>query len=64
LRHTRPHFAKLATRYHEINRDLHRMEVRVEPVSDKTELTLRRKRMMLKDQLCAMMQPSGFSRSA
>ena len=63
LKRTSPHFAKLATRYHEINRDLHRMEVRVEPVSDVTELALRRERMMLKDQLYAMMQPSGFSRA-
>lgn len=63
LKRTSPHFAKLADRYHEINRTLHRLEARIEPVSDSTELALRRERMMLKDQLYAMMQPSGFSRA-
>ena len=63
LKRTSPHFAKLADRYHDINRTIHRMEERIEPVADVTELSLRRERMMLKDQLYAMMQPSGFSRA-
>lgn len=63
LKRSSPHFAKLADRYHEINRTIHRMEERIEPVGDVTELALRRERMMLKDQLYAMMQPSGFSRA-
>lgn len=64
LKRTSPHFAKLADRYHEINRCIHRMEERIEPVTDVTEYALRRERMMLKDQLYAMMQPSGFSRAS
>ncbi|NQY14888.1 MAG: DUF465 domain-containing protein [Henriciella sp.] len=63
LKRTSPHFCKLAERYHEINRTIHRMEERIEPAADVTELSLRRERMMLKDQLYAMMQPSGFSRA-
>ena len=63
LKRTSPHFARLADRYHEINRTIHRMEERIQPVADVTELALRRERMMLKDQLYAMMQPSGFSRT-
>jgi len=63
LKRTSPHFAKLADRYHEINRAIHRMEERIEPVADRTELSLRRERSMLKDQLYAMMRPSGFSRA-
>ena len=63
LKRTSPHFARLADRYHEINRTIHRMEERIQPVADVTELALRRERMMLKDQLYAMMQPSGFSRA-
>ena len=63
LKRTSPHFAKLAARYHEINRTIHRMEERIEPVTDTTELMLRRERMMLKDQLYAMLQPSGFTRA-
>lgn len=64
LKRTSPHFSKLATRYHEINRNIHRMEARIEPVADTTELALRRERIMLKDQLYAMLQPSGFSRAS
>jgi uncharacterized protein YdcH (DUF465 family) len=63
LKRTSPHFAKLADRYHEVNRTIHRMEERIEPVADTTEFALRRERMMLKDQLFAMMQPSGFTRA-
>lgn len=63
LKRTSPHFAKLADRYHDINRTIHRMEERIEPVADQTEFSLRRERMMLKDQLYAMLQPSGFSRT-
>ena len=62
LKRTSPHFCKLAERYHEINRTIHRMEERIEPAADVTELSLRRERMMLKDQLYAKMQPRGFSR--
>ncbi|MEP1145086.1 MAG: DUF465 domain-containing protein [Henriciella sp.] len=64
LKRTSPHFAKLADRYHEINRAIHRMEERIEPVGDATEFSLRRERMILKDQLYAMLQPSGFSRAS
>ena len=64
LKRTSPHFSKLADRYHEINRTIHRMEERIEPVADVTEFSLRRERMMLKDQLYAMLQPSGFSRAS
>jgi hypothetical protein len=63
LKRTSPHFAKLAERYHEVNRAIHRMEERIEPVADSTELSFRRERTMLKDQLYAMMQPSGFTRT-
>lgn len=59
-----PHFSKLADRYHEINRTIHRMEERIEPVTDTTEFALRRERMMLKDQLYSMLQTSSFSRTA
>lgn len=63
LKRTSPHFARLADRYHEINRTIHRMEERIETVADTTELALRRERLQLKDQLYLMMQPSSFSRT-
>jgi len=45
------HFAKMFDRYHEINRAVHRMETRIEPVTDETEEQARRERMQLKDQI-------------
>ena len=62
MKRVSPHFAKLANRYHEINRSIHRMEERIEPVTDATEFALRRERMMLKDQLYSMLPPGSFSR--
>ena len=49
------HFAKLADAYHEINRDVHRLETRVEAASDEREEELRKKRMALKDEIAAML---------
>ena len=64
MKRVSPHFAKLADRYHEINRSIHRMEERIEPVADTTEFALRRERMMLKDQLYSMLQRGSFTRVA
>ncbi|WP_430911541.1 YdcH family protein [Methylobacterium sp. sgz302541] len=44
-------FAALVERYHTVNRALHRMEERIEPVSESTERTLRRERLHLKDEV-------------
>ncbi|MEM8615812.1 MAG: DUF465 domain-containing protein [Pseudomonadota bacterium] len=60
LKRTSAHFNMLAERYRDVNRAIHRMETRVEPVSDVTEYGLRRERMMLKDQISAMLAPTGF----
>lgn len=49
------HFAKLADEYHEVNRTIHRSETGVEALSDEHEQALRRQRMMLKDQIAAML---------
>ena len=45
------HFAKLADEYHEVNREIHRMETGIEPVSQDTESQKRRHRLALKDQI-------------
>lgn len=47
------HFAKLADEYHAVNREIHRMETDVEPVSDDVENQKRRHRLALKDQIAA-----------
>ncbi len=49
------HFAKLADSYHEVNRAIHRSEAEVEPLSDETETAMRRQRMLLKDEIYAML---------
>ena len=55
LKTTNAHFAKLADEYHEINREIHRIETEVEPASDMRHEDLRKKRMLLKDQISAIL---------
>ena len=45
------HFAKLAERYHEVNRSVHRMETNVEPVSDETMENERKLRLTVLDEI-------------
>ena len=49
------HFARLAEEYHEVNRTVHRAETLVEPMSEEHEQELRRKRMVLKDEIAAIL---------
>ena len=48
------HFARLSDQYHTINREIHRIETGVEPTSDAYETELRKKRMLLKDEIAAI----------
>ena len=50
------HFAKLADEYHDLNRQIHRAETDVEPMSDEHQSELRRRRMALKDEIYAMLK--------
>lgn len=45
------HFARLADEYHSVNREIHRMETGIEPVSEDVEHQKRRQRLALKDQI-------------
>ena len=45
------HFARLADDYHEVNREIHRIETDVTPTSDEYHEGLRKKRMRLKDEI-------------
>ena len=47
------HFAKLADAYHDVNREIHRLETRVEAASEEHEETLRKQRARLKDEIAA-----------
>ena len=49
------HFRKLVDRYHEINRDIHRAETRIEPTDDFNEEAMRKRRLMLKDEIAQML---------
>lgn len=51
LKTTDAHFARQYDEYHTINREIHRAETDVEPLSDEHVTTLRKKRMALRDQL-------------
>lgn len=50
------HFARLADEYHEVNRELHRIETDVTPASDAHQTELRRKRMRLKDEIYRLLK--------
>ena len=49
------HFARLADEYHEVNRQVHRIETRVEPTSEDVEQELKRRRIRLKDEIAQML---------
>ena len=50
------HFAKLAEEYHIINRDIHRLENGDEHVSQFSEEDLRKRRMVLKDEIYGLLK--------
>ena len=45
------HFSRLADKYHELNRAVHRCETKIEPLEALAEVDLRKKRALLKDQI-------------
>lgn len=49
------HFAKLADDYHVTNREIHRIETEVEVASDDALEDLKKKRLLLKDQIAALL---------
>ena len=55
LKTTDNHFARLVEEYHELNRQIHRIETRVEPSSEDVEEELKRKRVRLKDEIAQML---------
>ncbi len=52
------HFARLADEYHDVNREIHRLETRVEAASEFHEEDLRKKRMHLKDEIAGFLARS------
>jgi len=50
------HFARLAESYEHLNREIHRIETDVEPASDETLESLKKKRLKIKDEIAAMLR--------
>ncbi|MXU64961.1 YdcH family protein [Oceanomicrobium pacificus] len=55
LKSSDAHFAKLFDAYHDVNRDIHRAETNVEPTDDLHMQEMRKQRMVLKDEIAAML---------
>jgi len=50
------HFAHLAERYHEVNREIHRIEAEVEAASDMRLEDLKKERIKLLDEVSAFLK--------
>jgi hypothetical protein len=48
------HFATLAERYHDLNREIHRIETDLEPTSDARAEALKKQRLALLDDISAI----------
>lgn len=55
LKMTSGHFAKLAEKYHQINREIHRIESGVEAATDERAIDLRKRRLEFKDEVNGML---------
>jgi len=56
LKTSNNHFAKLFDQYHEVTREVYKMEAEVEPVTTEVEEEYKKRRLQLKDELHAMLQ--------
>ena len=61
LKMSDPHFARLADEYHEVNRHIHRHESGVQPASETHETELRKRRLLLKDEIYALLKAEDAS---
>lgn len=59
LKQSNAHFARLVDEYHEVNRDVHRAETNVQPTDELHEAEMRKKRMVLKDEIWKMLSAAG-----
>jgi len=56
LKENDQHFRRLASDYHTVNREIHRIEIGDEHVSQFAEEDLRKKRMILKDEIYTLLK--------
>ena len=50
------HFGKLAAQYHEVNREIHRIDSGIEPASDERAENLKKERLAILDQVAVMIK--------
>ncbi|MEE4361810.1 MAG: YdcH family protein [Pseudomonadales bacterium] len=55
LKTSNAHFRKLFDEYHELDKQVYRMDENIEPASDETMEALKARRVALKDELYAML---------
>lgn len=53
------HFASLADRYHDLNREIHRIESEVEAASDERSESLKKQRLALLDEISAIVSKAA-----
>jgi uncharacterized protein len=61
LKESDAHFQKMADAYHALNREIHRAETNVEPTSDDHLTEMRKRRMVLKDDINALLKAAANS---
>jgi uncharacterized protein YdcH (DUF465 family) len=59
LKESDAHFQKLADAYHTLNREIHRAETNVEPTSDEHLTEMRKRRMVLKDDINTLLKAAA-----
>lgn len=59
LKQSDAHFSRLVDEYHDINRNVHRAETYVEPTDDLHLVEMRKKRLLLKDQIWHMLSENA-----
>ena len=50
------HFGKLAAQYHDVNREIHRIDSGIEPASDDRTEALKKERLSILDQVVVMVK--------
>ncbi|HMO16925.1 MAG TPA: DUF465 domain-containing protein [Oligoflexia bacterium] len=53
------HFRKLFDKYHELNKKIHRSDIREDLLSDQEEEQLKKERLSIKDELYSMLRNSA-----
>lgn len=58
LKQSDGHFARLAEEYHDVNREVHRIETETEAASDERTETLKKRRLALLDEITGIVTRS------